>query len=79
MEEKSFMICRDAPTNLDCEPPYPSHATVVVSIRAPEMTAHFRTERCEREEPHLIAECGEFLETLTERPDNLDVSEAVGS
>lgn len=52
---------RPTPKNLDCEPPYPDHDTVLISIRFPEMTAHLSTERCPHEHPHLIAECGEFV------------------
>lgn len=46
----------------DCryEPNYPDHETVVFAMSAPDMTAHGVTKRCSTEEPHLIADCGEF-------------------
>ena len=46
--------------NLTAEPPYDGLTTCLFSIRAPELTAHGITERCQIECPHLIAECGEW-------------------
>lgn len=50
------------PRQTDCqhEPPYPDHQTVVFSIRYPDAVIHSPSSYCSIQEPHLIAECGEF-------------------
>lgn len=48
------------PKNAQHEPPYPGDSTVVFSMRAPDMTAHAPTKLCSIQEPHAIAECGEW-------------------
>jgi hypothetical protein len=52
----------ERPRQVNCqqEPFYPLHNTVTLSISAPEMVAHGRSERCPTEYPHKIADCGEF-------------------
>lgn len=46
--------------NLNHEPPYPDHQTVVFAMRAPHDTAHAPTAQCMIECPHPIALCGEW-------------------
>lgn len=64
---KRRVICRvcanPRPPQTDCqhEPPYPGAETVVFSIRAPDHTCHLPSERCQVQEPHLIADCSEFV------------------
>lgn len=53
-------LLRRRPTSGGHEPAYPLHGTVVFSIRYPNMTCHEPTRRCKTEEPHQIANCGEF-------------------
>ncbi len=53
-------MTRAAPTNCQQEPNYPGVRTVVFALRFPDMTAHAPTRRCGIQEPHAIAECGEF-------------------
>ncbi len=58
--EPSAAPRRPDPTNCQQEPPYPAHDMVVTSLRSPEMTVHDPSERCAIQEPHAIADCGEF-------------------
>lgn len=60
IEEMQMRNLRPAPSDCRQEPPYPGLETVLFSIRAPEMTGHQPTDRCSREEPHAITECGEW-------------------
>jgi hypothetical protein len=53
------MIAR-VPTNCQVEPPYPGLETVVFVLRSPNMTAHNVTALCSVEQPHPIADCGEW-------------------
>lgn len=53
---------REAPINLSAEPSYPGLDTVCFSIRFPDWTIHMRTERCPKDWPHKISECGEWNE-----------------
>ena len=55
------MTERAEPTSYQQEPGYPDHSTVMFSIRYPDLTCHLPTARCGTQEPHTIAECGEFL------------------
>jgi hypothetical protein len=48
------------------EPPYPDHDTVIFSIRDPVGVGHRKHPECEKEEWHLISECG-LYETLPEK------------
>ena len=50
------------PEQRDCrqEPSYPDHATVVFALRWPDLTCHDSSARCQTQEPHLVAECGEY-------------------
>lgn len=48
---------RDAPRDLRAEPAYPGLLTVAFSLRHPDWTAHRRTAKCPREEPHPVAAC----------------------
>jgi hypothetical protein len=54
------MMPRNDPTNCQNEPGYPDHATVIMSIRYPELVCHSLRLRCVIQEPHRINECGEF-------------------
>lgn len=51
---------RPAPRDCRNEPPYPGAATVVFALRAPQLTCHDVTRRCTIQEPHQIADCGEW-------------------
>jgi hypothetical protein len=51
---------RPRQTNCQQEPPYPGDPTVIFSMRYPGLTAHNPTKLCAIEEPHAIAECGEW-------------------
>ena len=54
------LLERETPRNLQAEPAYPWLTMVSFSLRAPEFTAHRRTNRCGKEHPHPISECGEW-------------------
>lgn len=69
---------REAPRNCQQEPSYPGLFTVVFSIRKPDMTAHWPSERCGVQEPHAIAECGEFRAAPTPDETPLPPREAEG-
>lgn len=46
--------------NLQNEPDYPLHETVVVSLRDPNMVCHQASKVCPHEAPHDISECNLF-------------------
>lgn len=50
------------PKQTDCqiEPSFPDHATVLFSIRFPDLVGHLPTLRCSIQEPHHIDDCQEF-------------------
>lgn len=54
------LLQRETPRNLQAEPAYPWLTTVTLSLRSPDFTAHRRTNRCGKEYPHPISECGEW-------------------
>jgi len=49
---------RGIPTNLDYEPSYPNHETVLFSIRFPDLICHSKKDDCKIEEPHNYKVCG---------------------
>ena len=49
---------RDTANNLQHEPDYPLHDTVVISFKYPDYTVHQKHISCNKEYPHKISECG---------------------
>jgi hypothetical protein len=58
--ELEFLLERETPRDLRAEPAYPGLTTVMLSLGSPDLTGHRRTNRCGKEYPHLISECGEW-------------------
>lgn len=52
------------PKQRDCyyEPPYPDHETILFTSSGPDHCAHMPMSKCDKDYPHLIAECRELQE-----------------
>jgi hypothetical protein len=62
INKREILMERRKQTDCKNEPGYPGIDTVVFSMSAPDLTAHFKTIRCSIECPHFISECGEWKE-----------------
>ena len=64
--EQVDALVRQKPINLQHEPDYRLHKTVLFALSSPDMTAHKLSDDCKIEEPHLIDACGTFGEPFTQ-------------
>jgi len=57
-------------TTFQREPDYKYHQTVLFSIAYPDMVVHQKSNYCDKEYPHTIDDCGEFIKKEQHKQNN---------